>query len=74
MDKTIATTVYKDPIIRPDDILSVSVITIDPTTSAPVNQTAPLQVNASSSTSVPLVPGLLVDKTGCISLPIYWRN
>ena len=70
VDKTVATTVYKDPVILPDDILSVSVITIDPTTSAPVNQTAPMAVASSSSTPTPPIPGLLVDKNGNISLPI----
>ena len=38
--------VYTDPVIMPDDILSYAVITIDPTTSAPVNQAA-IPVNLS---------------------------
>ena len=61
---------YKDPVIHPDDILSVTLVTIDPTTSAPVNQAANVPV-ATSLVGVPtIVPGLLVDKEGNISLPI----
>jgi len=67
-------TQYSDPVIMPDDILSVTVITIDPTTSAPVNQAASVAVSPSSSSSSssasPATPGLLVDKNGNISLPI----
>jgi polysaccharide export outer membrane protein len=61
-----AAALYKDPVIMPDDILSITIITIDPTTSAPVNQAA----NVSITTNGSLVPGLLVDKDGNISLPI----
>src|ERR1700761_5247009 len=59
---------YTDPVIMVDDILSVNIITIDPTTSAPVNQAANVAISSSSSSS--LVPGLLVDKDGNISVPI----
>lgn len=69
---TKAEAVYQEPIIAPDDILSVVIITIDPTTSAPVNQAAsvPVSVPSSSTSSTPQIPGLLVDKDGNISLPI----
>jgi polysaccharide biosynthesis/export protein len=64
--------VYTDPIIMPDDILAYAVVTIDPTTSAPVNQAA-ISVNSTSSSSTgasSAVSGLLVDKDGNISIPI----
>jgi polysaccharide export outer membrane protein len=67
---------YQDPLIIPDDILSVTVTTIDPTTSEPVNQAATVPTSTSGSSSlagappVALVPGLQVDKDGNISLPI----
>jgi polysaccharide export outer membrane protein len=61
---------YKDPVIIPDDILSVTVVTIDPTTAAPVNQAATVAVSTSNITAPQMVPGLLVDKDGDISLPI----
>ena|ERR1700733_9041649 len=64
---------YQDPLIQPNDILSVTIITIDPTTSVPVNQASIMPVSASSTaspTAPGLVAGLLVDKNGNISLPI----
>jgi polysaccharide export outer membrane protein len=70
MEKSVATAVYKDPIILNDDILSINIITIDPTTSAPVNQTSPPPVLGSSTGVVPETPGWLVDKNGDISLQI----
>src|SRR6185503_21070784 len=69
-ESTVANSVYKDPVIIPDDILSITIVTIDPTTSAPVNQAANVPLSASSTSPTTLVPGLLVDKDGNISLPI----
>src|ERR1700753_94566 len=65
--KMIAEAPYTDPVIQPDDILAITIITIDPTTAAPVNQAANVPVTASSTQ---VAPGLLVDKNGNISLPI----
>lgn len=77
-----AEALYKDPIIMPDDILSVNLITIDPTTSSTINQAAnvaisPLLGSTGSSSSLSsgtaansIVQGLLVDKNGYIALPI----
>lgn len=65
--KLIAEAPYSDPVIQPDDILAITIITIDPTTAAPVNQAANVPVTASSTQ---VAPGLLVDKDGNISLPI----
>lgn len=73
---------YKDPVIMPDDILSVNLITIDPSTSSTINQAtnvaiSPLLGSTGSSSSLSsgtaansIVQGLLVDKNGYIALPI----
>jgi polysaccharide export outer membrane protein len=68
--KLITDAPYKDPLIISDDILSVTITTIDPTTAAPVNQAATMAVSNSNMGTPQLVPGLLVDKNGEISLPI----
>ena len=74
VDRTIATAVYKDPIILNDDILTVTITTIDPTTSAPVNQISAAPVStAMSPGGLPETPGLLVDKNGDISFPIIGK-
>jgi polysaccharide export outer membrane protein len=77
--KTFIDAPYHDPLIIPDDILSVTVTTIDPTTTAPVNQSAQVPssapgaslLNPSPSGSSQTVPGIVqVDKDGNISIPI----
>ncbi len=65
-----AEALYQDPVIQPDDILSITIITIDPTTAAPVNQAANVPIASSSLSPTTEVPGLLVDKDGNVSLPI----
>lgn len=64
---------FKEPRIQPDDILSVTVQTIDPTTTAAVNQVSAMPaVGASSAspTGQQLITGFLVDKNGNISIPM----
>jgi polysaccharide export outer membrane protein len=77
--KTFIDAPYHDPLIIPDDMLSVVVTTIDPTTTTPVNQGATMASSGSGSgllgsgASGPpqTVPGLTeVDKNGNISIPI----
>src|ERR1700733_9674444 len=77
--KTFIDAPYHDPLIIPDDILSVIVTTIDPTATTPVNQAADIPSSASGSGllgsslsgSSQMVPGLVeVDKNGDISIPI----
>jgi len=64
---------YTDPKIQPDDILSITIITIDPATATIVNQGQYVpQGNMPgilSGGSTP-ISGLLVDKKGEVSLPI----
>lgn len=67
--RVLADAQYKDPVIMPDDILSITIVTIDPTTAQPVNQAASVPVS-SSSLGTQLVPGWLVDKDGNITLQI----
>jgi len=69
-EKMVIDAPYTDPLIIPDDILSITIITIDPNTSAPVNQAATMPVATSNTGTPELVPGLLVDRNGEISLPI----
>jgi polysaccharide export outer membrane protein len=70
-EKMVKDAPYSDPVIIPDDILSITVLTIDPTTSAPVNQISVVPVvasNTSSSGPTQMVSGWLVDHDGNISL------
>ncbi len=72
-EKLVKDAPYTDPLIQPNDLLSITIITIDPTTSAPVNQASIMPVSASSTASPAapgVVSGLLVDKNGNISEPI----
>lgn len=69
-DSLLTTSEFKDPVINPDDILSVNIVTIDPTTAAPVNQSTTMAVSTQVNGTPTMVPGLLVDKNGNITLPI----
>ncbi len=67
---------FKEPTIQPDDILSISIFTIDPTTSMVINQLAsqsmagvsPMSSNTNATTS-----GFLVDKNGEIDLSVVGK-
>lgn len=77
-DKSVmeSTVVYTDPKIQPDDILSVSVFTIDPQTTAVVNQVSTSQaLGASSASSIgqQQISGYLVDKNGEIELAVIGK-
>lgn len=64
---------FREPIIQTDDILSVTVQTIDPQSSGSVNQMATLPaIGASSATSLgsQTISGFLVDKNGQITMPM----
>lgn len=71
------TTIFKGLTINPDDILSISLITVDPTTGMPVNQLASQTVNSNataaaavSGSSTSAASGFLVDKNGEVDLSI----
>ncbi len=68
---------FKEPKIKPDDILQVSVQTLDPNASAltGIQTTSSYSIQASSSMSPngSTVPGFLVDKNGYIELPLVGK-
>lgn len=64
---------FKDPVIQPDDILSITVQTIDPTTTAAVNQvsnTSTIGASSSISAGSQIVSGFIVDKNGEVAIPM----
>lgn len=58
--------VFTEPVIQPDDILAISLFTIDPTTGAQLNQLASQAVVGLNGTNA--INGFLVDKNGEIEL------
>ncbi|MFD1771572.1 polysaccharide biosynthesis/export family protein [Sphingobacterium suaedae] len=67
---------FHEPTIQRDDILSVTIQTIDPTSAAVANQSLPVQaVGASSASNVgnQLVSGYLVDKDGFIHMALLGK-
>lgn len=76
-DSALPTTInagaFKSPIIQPDDILTVSVSTLDKDLSAYLNSnnltTPTLGANAAGGTGQQLINGYLLDKEGFIELP-----
>jgi len=69
--------VFMEPTIQPDDILSISIFTIDPKTGALINQVASQAIqnlNAPTGISVaPTINGFLVDKNGDIELAVIGK-
>jgi len=69
-----STTVFEEPKIQTDDILSISILTIDPTNTALANQTTSLMTTGSSSTvGRQEIDGYVVDKNGEIELTLMGR-
>lgn len=70
----VATASYKSPIIQPDDILTITLQTIDGTATAMLNQNNMLSPAVGSSSASPIGQqtsvGYLIDKEGNIELPI----
>jgi polysaccharide export outer membrane protein len=70
------TAVFHEPTIQPDDILSISLFTIDPATSMVVNQLGTQSVGGMVSvagSTNPSVTGFLVDKNGEIQLSVIGK-
>jgi polysaccharide export outer membrane protein len=69
--------VYTDPLIQPDDIMSITIQTIDPQTSVLISQIpAPIpSVGTSSASSIggQVVTGFLVDRDGIVELPMIGK-
>ncbi|RXF69534.1 hypothetical protein EKH83_11810 [Arcticibacter tournemirensis] len=69
---------FTEPVIQPDDILSISIFTIDPTTNMVVNQAASQAISTVTGTTValgatPPTSGFLVDKNGEIDLSVVGK-
>ncbi len=68
---------YNDPVIQPDDILSISVQTIDPQNSLIINQMGGAMPSVGSSSASPIgqqvVTGFLVDETGSVELAMMGK-
>lgn len=68
--------VFREPTIQPDDILSISIFTIDPATSMVVNQLSSQSLGgiiSNSATSNPSASGFLVDKNGEIQISVIGK-
>ena len=69
-----STTTFVEPVIQSDDILSISILTIDPSTSAVANQSNSLMTaGSSSSTGKQEIEGFIVDKNGEIELALIGK-
>ncbi len=67
---------FTEPVIQADDLLSVTIQTIDPTTAAVANQAVAIQaVGASSATMTgnQVISGFLVDKDGFIHMALIGK-
>jgi polysaccharide export outer membrane protein len=68
---------FKDPVIQPDDILSISIQTIDPQNSLVINQISGAMPSVGSSSASPIgqqvVTGFLVDKQGEVELAMIGK-
>jgi polysaccharide export outer membrane protein len=67
---------FHEPTIQPDDILSISIFTIDPATSMVVNQLGSQSLGGSVITSTganPSASGFLVDRNGEIELSVIGK-
>lgn len=65
--------VYQDPVIQSDDILSITVQTIDPVASVAVNQVSAMPAigaSSASATGMQTISGFLVDKNGDVTMSL----
>jgi polysaccharide export outer membrane protein len=74
----VSTAKFEDPKIRPNDILQVSIITLEPIINEMLNTegTSSFSVQpgtTNTSTSSPSINGFLVDKDGYIELPVVGK-
>lgn len=71
-----STATFTDPKIQPDDILSISIFTIDPQATSVINQATTSQaLGASSATAMgqQQISGYLVDKNGEVELAVIGK-
>lgn len=76
-ESAIVSVQFKNPVIKPDDLLFVNIQTLDPEANAlfsAVNTTvAAVGSNSNSMAGNQVTSGLLVDKDGCIALPVVGK-
>lgn len=71
-----ATAVFHEPTIQPNDILAVSIFTIDPNSKMIINQLASqgfASIMTSTGTTTPSSNGFLVDKNGEIQIAVVGK-
>ncbi|GAA3931599.1 polysaccharide biosynthesis/export family protein [Chitinophaga oryziterrae] len=79
--KLVDQSVYNTPVIQPDDILTVTILTLDPTATAVLNQqsaiSGPSNNNTNNSSSINTPGGnasvYLVDRDGYVILPLLGK-
>lgn len=76
--RDVATVPFTDPVIKPNDILQVSILTLDPVVNAMLNteSTTSFTVqpgSANAQATSPQVNGFLVDRDGNLELPIVGK-
>lgn len=71
--KEVPMAVFKEPIIQTDDILNITIQTLDVNATSTLNQTSSSPAGSSSSSSTPeaaAISGFLVDRAGNVEIPI----
>ncbi len=73
---SVQTVNFKSPTIQPDDLLSITIETVDPQISALLNNANDVTQTAMSTAPAPqqqTIPGYLVDKNGEVELPFIGK-
>jgi polysaccharide export outer membrane protein len=65
---------YAEPLIQPDDILSITIQTIDPQNAVVLNQVSIANSSTVSATGSQVTTGFLVDKEGYVEIPIIGKT
>lgn len=74
--KEIEQAAYSTPLIQADDILQITIQTLDPAATAMLNQSAgavPLSGSTAAAPAATTTSGYLVDKDGYVSLPLIGK-
>ncbi|BAU55385.1 polysaccharide biosynthesis/export family protein [Mucilaginibacter gotjawali] len=64
---------FKAPLIEPDDILSITIQTVDPLASLPVNQAAASSFGAANQGTQQIISGYLVNSEGMVQIPMIGK-
>lgn len=77
--RNIPTAVFTDPLIQPNDILQISILTLDPQANSIFSNTNMINFPTQSASSYfppsmgQSVPGFMVDKDGMVELPVVGK-